>query len=60
MTSPTHAALPDESVEYRAVPGWPGYFVGSDGSVWSARHLKRAGASSSPFAVWKLLRPENK
>jgi len=25
----------DSTVSYRDVPGWPGYAVGSDGSVWS-------------------------
>jgi hypothetical protein len=26
-----------EEVEYREVPGWPGYRAGADGSVWSCR-----------------------
>lgn len=30
----------DSTVEYRDVQGWPGYKVGSDGSVWS-NHVAR-------------------
>lgn len=35
--------LSDDSpaVEYRAVPGWPGYDVGSDGSMWTRRKRGR-------------------
>lgn len=31
------APFPAEAIEWRDVPGFPGYRVGSDGSVWSCR-----------------------
>lgn len=34
------------TVEYRHCPGFPGYCVGSDGSVWSCKH-------SGPWARWR-------
>lgn len=33
----------DSTVSYRDVPGYPGYKVGSDGTVWSAWTSKRLG-----------------
>lgn len=42
----TEVAVMSEShltVEYRAIPGFPGYRVGSDGSVWSERRLRGKG-----------------
>ncbi len=41
------AETKDESVEYRDVPGFPGYRVGSDGTVWSFRSS----------ASWRKLKP---
>lgn len=43
-------ATPNPKVEYRGVPGWPGYHVGSDGSVWSSREWHGS-------AEWRQLRP---
>ena len=45
-------------VEYREIPGYPGYRVGDDGSVWSCRKSSgskcwRQGLRGSPN--WKLL-----
>lgn len=34
-----------EIVEYRLVPGYPGYRVGSDGTVWSRRRGLRPGSA---------------
>lgn len=36
-----HIAPQEPSIEYRAVPGWPGYCVGSDGSLWSCIKRRR-------------------
>lgn len=41
------------TVEYRDIPGFPGYRVGSDGSVWSCR---RKGSSGKLGATWRPLR----
>lgn len=38
----TQISVP-EQVEYRDIPGFPGYRVGNDGSVWSAWVASRAG-----------------
>ena len=27
----------DDGVEYREIPGYPGYWAGTDGSIWSVR-----------------------
>lgn len=43
-----------EEVEYRDIPGFPGYRVGSDGSVWSCRVH---GGIRPP---WRLLCPGNR
>jgi hypothetical protein len=43
--------LESPSVEYRAVPGWDGYAMGTDGSLWSRR---RSPPSASP-PVWMRL-----
>jgi hypothetical protein len=40
------------AVEYRDIPGFPGYRVGSDGSVWSK---KRTGKPSKKDWPWKRL-----
>lgn len=44
-----------ESVEYRDIPGFPGYRVGNDGSVWS-RHVPR-GPKSCLTDKWRPLKP---
>ena len=41
-------------VEYRAVPGFPGYRVGVDGSVWGSR---RAGRGYGHSREWRALKP---
>lgn len=33
----------DSTIEYRDVPGFPGYKVGSDGSVWTCKTVRRLG-----------------
>lgn len=60
-------------VEYRDVPGWPGYRVGKDGSVWTCkqwlRTTQRLGTSERsirhykknpliPEVSWKRLKPD--
>lgn len=42
-------------VEYRDVPGFPGYRVGSDGSVWSCRG--RGGRRGALEQKWRKLSP---
>lgn len=42
------------TVEYREIPGWPGYRVGDDGSVWSRMKLGRPGGLGS---VWRQRKP---
>ncbi len=42
-------------VEYRSIPGFPAYRVGSDGSLWS-RH-KRQQKTGTWNGEWKLQRP---
>jgi hypothetical protein len=48
------------TVEYRDIPGFPGYRVGSDGSVWSCRTIIGLGPGKGSKAVfstkWKRLR----
>jgi len=39
-------------VEYRDIPGFPGYRIGSDGSVWSSK-TTHIGAPSKPFRAMK-------
>ena len=43
-----------EPTRYRDIPGYPGYRVGSDGTVWSCRIKGRTGKLSSR---WKRLQP---
>jgi hypothetical protein len=50
------APPPQAEVEYRDVPGWPGYRVGADGSVWSSFtrvYLGRYGAPSATGGEWR-------
>lgn len=39
-------------VEYRPIDGFPGYRIGSDGSVWSCKPLRQG----SPSVGWRLMR----
>lgn len=52
---------PQPSVEYRPAPGFPGYRVGSDGTVWSAwrrlRSRQRRGFENVIGDSWSLLAP---
>jgi hypothetical protein len=48
-------ATADSTVEYRDIPGFPGYRVGSDGSVWFAWITCRAGRKLT--SRWKLMKP---
>ena len=43
-------------VEYRAIEGFPGYRVGSDGSVWGRRKQNKHGPAN--FGEWKRLAPD--
>lgn len=49
--SRTMKSADSAAAEYRDIPGFPGYRVGDDGSVWSCRHR---------WAVtpWRRLRPQ--
>ena len=40
------------AVEYRAIPNYPGYLVGDDGSIWSCRMNRRKGVD----APWRKLK----
>ena len=48
----TEAPRP-EQVEYRPIADYPGYFVGSDGTVWSTR----TRGNRHRVSPWHLLRP---
>ncbi len=56
-------ATSHSTVEYRDIPGYPGYRVGNDGSVWSSlkvfylRAGDFAGMVSQPSDSWKRLKP---
>jgi hypothetical protein len=41
-----------EAVEFRDIPGWPGYRVGSDGSVWSC--WRRVGLGIGLGTKWVI------
>lgn len=43
-----------KAVEIRDIPGFPGYRIGSDGSVWSCMGL---GCRPKPTGKWKRLTP---
>lgn len=45
--------LPGKPVEYRDVPGFPGYRVGDDGSVWTQRI---SGRGSHNMGAWRPLK----
>lgn len=49
-------ASDNSTVTYRDIPGWPGYRVGDDGSVWSC--LGRGGVRVRRLTShWRLMRP---
>jgi hypothetical protein len=54
-------ATDHSTVEYRDIPGYPGYRVGSDGSVWSAWKCVSRGQSKGTMRVigptWQKMRP---
>lgn len=43
----------DSTIQYRDIPGFPGYTVGSDGSVWCCRPINGKGK----FQNWRKLKP---
>src|SRR5690242_14784609 len=43
------------TVEYRDIPGFPGYRVGSDGSVWSS--WNNSPTNRAITSTWRQLRP---
>ena len=45
----------DSTIEYRDVPGFPGYKVGNDGTVWTCWRGKLPPYLSG---VWKQMRPQ--
>lgn len=47
----------DSTVEYRDVQGFPGYRVGSDGSVWS-EFQKTVGRKFGRSGNWRMLKPK--
>ncbi len=63
--TPLFDNLPDESspVEYRLIPGFPGYRVGDDGSVWSRIGRISLGFGKGSRTVlteaWKPLKPKH-
>lgn len=54
-------ATADSTVTYRDIPGFPGYRVGDDGSVWSCRSYRSLGIGKGSVAVlvdvWHRLKP---
>lgn len=53
---PTSAQVPQQEVGYRDIPGWPGYRVGSDGTVWSCLRICH-GPRRIVEGEWRLKRP---
>jgi hypothetical protein len=55
-SQPSHALPVVQGVEFRAVPGWPGYCVGNDGTVWSKRckqGIRKTWMQLKPFSNGK-------
>lgn len=54
-------AKADSTVTYKDIPDFPGYRVGDDGSVWSAREVKRKPTGYGSYSVignsWRKLKP---
>lgn len=46
----------NSTVEYRDIPGFPGYRVGSDGTVWSCRKMGK-GNTDKVGTNWRLMKP---
>jgi hypothetical protein len=44
------------SIEYRDIPGFPGYRVGSDGSVWTSKVKGGNDRAAGKRGLWRLLR----
>lgn len=61
MREGTSMAEGQTTIEYRDIPGCPGYRVGSDGSVWSAwKRISLGGRSGTAVVIaseWKQLTP---
>jgi len=52
--------LVESAVEYRDIPGFPGYRAGDDGSVWSLWKKVFGGYRSPRWVIgdeWKRLKP---
>ncbi len=47
-----------DSIEYRPLPGFPGYRVGNDGSIWSCRS-KNGKTTSAPWHPLRAHKPSN-
>lgn len=45
----------NSTVTYKDIPGFPGYRVGDDGSVWTCFAMKRVGSRRVQTDSWKLL-----
>jgi hypothetical protein len=53
----------DQAVEYREIPGFPGYRAGSDGTIWTCRVRirpmgQRRGFVAALSGDWKQMTPE--
>jgi hypothetical protein len=49
----------DSTLEFRAITGFPGYMIGSDGSVWSCRKVggaRKKGCRSSSEGSWHQIK----
>lgn len=40
-------------IEQREIPGFPGYWVGSDGSLWSSRYGKRGASEKRRLTIFR-------
>lgn len=47
-------------VEYRPIPGFPGYRVGDDGSIWTSRYRSRTSTGIFAWIIgdaWTVMKP---
>jgi hypothetical protein len=56
MSDQSTLLFPPDQVEYRDVPGFPGYRVGDDGSVWTRKIKGGNDRAAGKLGPWRLMR----